>query len=356
MADNGDKTEPATAKRRRDVRKEGRVAKSQDLSAGITLLAMFGALKGLGGYIARNLQNIVTRYLTLFSDLAREPFEVNYVHLKMIEVCIYAALIIAPIVFTALLVGVGVQYAQVGILKKEMKFRLDSLNFIKGLKNLFNMRAFVELLKSSLKFIIMGYILYREIRKRMSYFPSFVELDYRAGIQFMIDMIFSVGFKLGGFMLGLGILDYIYQKWSFEKSIRMSKQEIKDEYKQQEGDPKIKSKIRQKQQQIAMQRMMAALPGADVVITNPTHYAVALKYDDEGSGAPVVVAKGKDFVARKIKEKAREYRIETVENRPLAQALYKTVPVGVQIPPEFYRAVAEILAQIYKKRRKRIRR
>lgn len=351
-----EKTEAATPKRREDARKEGRVARSQDLGAGLTLLGTFGILKACGGYITGALKSVLTKYLTLFGEYTLQPFNINYAHLRMIEVYAYTAIVLAPIVLGALIIGVAVQYAQVGVLQKEFKLKLDALNPINGFKNLFNMNTFVELVKSIIKFAIMGYILYLEISRRMSYFPSFMESGYKSGIQFMIDIIFSVGFKLGGFMLALGILDYLYQRWSFEKSIRMTKQEIKEEFKQTEGDPKIKSKIKQKQQEIAMRRMMSDVPKADVIITNPTHYAVALKYDEDKGGAPVVLAKGKDFIARKIKEKAKECRIEMVENRPLAQALYKTVPIGMQIPPEFYRAVAEILAQIYKKKRKRVKR
>lgn len=351
-----EKTEAATPKRREDARKEGRVARSQDLAAGITLLGAFGVLKAFGGYISGELKSVLIKYMTLFGEYASKPFDIDFVHLKLVEAYVYVAIVVAPILFGALIIGVVVQYAQVGVLNKEFKLKFDTLNPINGLKNMFNMNTFVELLKSIMKFAVMGYMLYLEISRKMSYFPSFIESGYKSGIQFMIDIIFSVGFKLGGFMLALGILDYLYQKWSFEKSIRMTKQEIKEEFKQTEGDPKIKSKIKQKQQEISMRRMMADVPKANVVITNPTHYAVALKYDDSSEGAPVVVAKGKDFIARKIKEKAKEYRIEMVENRPLAQALYKTVPIGMQIPPEFYRAVAEILAQIYKKKRRRMKR
>jgi flagellar biosynthetic protein FlhB len=353
-----DKTEKATPKRRQDARKEGRVAKSQDLTVGITLLAAFGTLKAFGGYIVQKLEMVLTKYITLCHEYSRDLLDINSVHLKIVEGYVYIIITIAPIMLCALLIGLAVEFSQVGILKKKdpMTPKFDKLNPVNGLKNMFSMRSVVELVKSILKFTVMAYVLYSEINDRMSEFPTLMQGDYRDAILFMIDVIFSVGFKLGGIMLSLGVLDYLYQKWSFEKSIRMTKQEIKDEYKQTEGDPKIKSKIKQKQQEIAMRRMMSAVPSADVVITNPTHYAVALKYDDSGNGAPVVVAKGKDFVARKIKEKAKEYRIEMVENRPLAQALYKTVPIGVQIPPEFYRAVAEILAQIYKKKRKKMKR
>ncbi len=357
MADE-EKTEKATPKRRKEAREEGRNAKSQDLAAGITLLTLFGTLKISGGYIVRTLEGALSKYLSMFGEYSQNTAEVSFLHLKIVEGFAYIAMAVAPVLLCAVLIGFAVEYAQVGNVKKKdpMTPKLDKLNPVNGIKNMFSTRAVVELIKSIVKFAVMAYVLYTEIRKRMSDFPTFILADYRDVILFMKDIIFSVGFKLGGIMLAIGVFDFIYQKWSFEKSIRMSKQEIKDEFKQTEGDPKIKSRIKQKQREISMRRMMAAVPGADVVITNPTHYAVALKYDDNGEGAPVVVAKGKDFVARKIKEKAKEHRIEMVENRPLAQALYKAVPVGVQIPPEFYRAVAEILAQIYKKKRRKIKR
>jgi len=357
MADE-EKTEKATPKHRQDARKEGRVARSQDLSTGLLLLALIGAIKIFGEYMSGKMQMLLEKYLTMFGEFSRTFAEVNTAHIRIVEAYYVIAVTVGPILGASLIMGVAIQYAQVGIIQKKdlLTPKFNNLNPINGIKNMFNMKAFVELIKSILKFVIMAYVLYSEINKRMTEFPSLVNVEITDSILYLLDIVFSVGFKLGGVMLAIGVFDYLYQRWSYEKSLRMSKEEIKEEFKQSEGDPKIKGKIKQKQREIAMRRMVASVPGADVLITNPTHYAVALKYDDNENGAPVVVAKGADFVARKMKEKARECGVEMVENRPLAKALYDTVPVGIQIPPEFYRAVAEILAQIYKKKRRKVRR
>jgi Flagellar biosynthesis pathway, component FlhB len=238
---------------------------------------------------------------------------------------------------------------QVGFLSttETLTPKLEKINPIAGFKRLFSMRSVVEMIKSILKFIVLSYILYKQIYKDFPRFPTLISSSFEVSVSYMVELTMNIAFKLGLALLIIGVADYLYQWWQHEKELMMSKQEVKDEYKTTEGDPNIKGKIKQKQLQMSMLRMMSDVAKADFVITNPTHYAIAIMYDEKVSSAPIVLAKGKDFVAQKIKEKAKENEIEMIENRPLAQALYVAVDIGEQIPPEFYAAVAEILVKIY---------
>lgn len=352
MADNGDKTEKATPKRRKDARSEGQLCRSPDLSGALVLIVMFGGLKILGGSMVTGMEEIIVRFLSV---VAKEN-EVTVAALfpLSIEVGLKALAIAAPIMAVSLVMGLATNYMQIGIvkLKEPFKMKFERINPVNGFKNMFSMRSAVNLLKSVIKLTVLIYILYGQLKKIVPEFPVLMTSDLEVSIKYMIDNIFSISFKLAMAYVFIGAFDYLYQRWDYEKSLRMSKEEIKEEFKQTEGDPKIKGKIKQKQQQMSMLRMMAEVANADVVITNPTHYAVALKYDEQQAGAPVVLAKGKDFVALKIKEKAKENYIKMIENKPLAQALYATVEIGQEIPPEFYAAVAEILAEIYRLKRK----
>lgn len=354
MADSGEeKTEKATPKKRREAREQGQVCQSQDLSGALVIIALFWAVKTFGGSIVERTADIIQRCSTEYA--LNTEFGISGLTKMGIEIGIEFFIMLAPILLVAMLMGLATGYMQVGVLqmKEPLKPRWEKLNPVKGFQNMFSMRAFVNMLKSLLKFVILAYVAYNELKKVIPNFPSLISSDVHVSLTYIIETIFSIAYKLGLAYLFIGLADYGYQKWDYEKSLRMTKQEIKEEYKQMEGDPKVKGKIKQKQLQMSMLRMMAEVASADVVITNPTHYAVALKYDDTAGGAPVVLAKGKDFVALKLKEKAKEHKIKMVENKPLAQALYATVEIGEEIPPEFYAAVAEILADIYRLRRKR---
>jgi flagellar biosynthetic protein FlhB len=208
----------------------------------------------------------------------------------------------------------------------------------------------MELVKSILKVVVLGYIAYTSYRGLMAEFPNYIGRDLYGMFLGTMNTAFSVSLKMAAAFALIAAGDYLFQWRKFEKDMRMTKQEVKDEYKMTEGDPQIKGKIRQKQRQMSAMRMMAQVPSADVVITNPTHYAVALKYEDGVSEAPVVLAKGKDFLARRIKETAREHGVEMVENRALARSLYEGCEVGDMIPPEFYQVVADILVYAYRKK------
>ncbi len=251
----------------------------------------------------------------------------------------------------AILVGVVVHVMQTGLLLtgETLKPKLNRINPIEGFKRIISPRTLVELLKSTLKVVCLCYFVYSVFTGLITQFPEMMRMGLANSFQKVMHMGLNLGIKMGAVLGAIAAMDYLYQRLKHEKDLMMTKQEVKDEYKQIEGDPKVKGRIRQKQRQMSRLRMMQRLPQADVVITNPTHYAVALQYKEHENRAPVVLAKGKDHVALRLKEKAREYGIEIVENRPVAQALYKSCELEQEIPAELYQAVAEILVYVYRK-------
>jgi flagellar biosynthetic protein FlhB len=259
------------------------------------------------------------------------------------------AKVIAPILLISALVAVSANYLQVGFLFsiKPLIPKFNKLNPIEGFKNIFSKNAFVEFLKSAFKIAVVAYVIYSYLKKNFILIPELLAMDMMATAHFIGNTIVNTGIRVAVVLLVIAIFDYGYQFWEFEKNLRMSKQEIKEEYKMTEGNPQIKSKIREKQRQMSLRRMMTEVPKADVVITNPTHFAIAVKYDAGKADAPLVLAKGKDLIAQKIKEIAKDNNVPIVENKPLAQALYKTVEIGDMVPAELYKAVAEVLAFVY---------
>ncbi|RFU61542.1 flagellar biosynthesis protein FlhB [Peribacillus glennii] len=344
---SGEKTEKATPKKRQDSRKKGQVSKSQDVNTAIVLLAVFMLFTAIGPFMRDSILGIFTESFQepMLTELTEE--NVQTIFLEMLR---KTAIILAPIMAVALIAGVAANIMQTGFLfsTEAIQFKLEKIDPIKGFKRIFSMRAIVELLKSILKISIVGLVTFLVIWQRMEEIMTLSQKNAAAAMAILADITVKVGLYASAALLFLSLLDYMYQKYDFEKSIRMSKQDIKDEYKNIEGDPLIKSKIKQKQREMAMQRMMQEVPKADVVITNPTHYAIALKYDDQKFDAPYVIAKGVDFVAQKIKYVAKENDIVMMENRPLARALYDQSEIGQAIPEEFFKAVAEVLAFVYK--------
>jgi flagellar biosynthetic protein FlhB len=343
----GEKTEKATSKKRQDSRKKGQVAKSQDINTAVNLIAVFGALIIMGPYMYEQIVGLMREF---FQNMMLEKLTENNLQVMMYEVLKMMGLTLAPVLATAVVAGVLSNVMQVGMMfsTESIQFKLDKLDPIKGFKRIFSIRAIVELLKSMMKISIVGFVAFYVLWKRMDEMMVLAQVPVSDSIVLLSDIAVKVGLYAAIALFCIAILDYLYQKYDFEKNIRMSKQDIKDEYKNSEGDPLIKSKIKQKQRQMAAQRMMQEVPNADVVITNPTHFAIALKYDEKKSDAPLVVAKGVDFVAQKIKYVAKENDVVMVENRPLARALYDQIEVGQAIPEEFFKAVAEILAFVYK--------
>ena len=345
----GEKTEEPTAKRKADARKKGQVGKSQEINAAFVLLAGFMVLKVLGGNAVAEIMNYSTYiYGNLNVDINEESIMQMF-----IGMIILLAKTSIPLMVFIMIIGLAMNLAQVGLnfSTETISFDPNKLNPINGAKRMFSKRSLVELIKSLLKIIIIGYFIITYLKDEVFQIPKLIYMDIFAGLNKMSDTIFFLAFKIIGVFIVMAVLDFAYQKWQNLQDLKMSKQEVKEEFKQQEGDPKIKGKIRQKQRQMAMARMMQEVPQADVIVTNPTHFAVALKYQS-GMSAPIVIAKGQDLVAQKIKEIARESKVPIVENKPLARALFAAVEIGAAIPQELSKAVAEVLAYVYRLKKK----
>lgn len=343
----GEKTEKATPKKRQDTRKKGQVAKSMELSGASVLMSAFICLMIFGGYIRDHLVKLFT---DVFLNRLTMAVTVDNVVMLLGEYGIQILLLIAPLFICVLVVGIAVNYMQVGFLLtgEALKMKFSKIDPIKGFKNILSLRSLVEFAKSIFKLSIIGYLVYTSLWGARQGLSSLSQMSPDAIYQFTADVTMSLGIKIGVGLLVLAALDYMYQKYEYEKNIRMSKQDIKDEYKKMEGDPLIKGKIRERQRRMALQRMMQEVPKADVIITNPTHFAVALKYEGSTMEAPQVIAKGQDYMALKIKEIAKKHGVMTMENKPLARALYQRTEIGDAIPGDLFQAVAEVLAYVYK--------
>lgn len=347
----GEKTEQATPRRREQAREKGQVFKSIDLTSALIILACFAALRFFAPYVIGSLEDFTATYLL---NKGLNDFTGAYVHAMFVDIIMIITKASLPIVATGLLAGLIGNLVQVGFVfsGEAMSFKFERMDPIEGFKRIFSKRAMVDFLKSILKIVLTGYVVYKVGLANISLFPKFMDMGVAQISANLGAIIFEMGMKVGLIMLILGIVDYLYQRWEYEESLKMSKQEVKEEYKQMEGDPLIKSKQKQKQREMAMRRMMAEVPKADVVITNPTHFAIALKYDSENMSAPTVVAKGQDFVALRIKEIAKESHVVIVENRELARALFYVTDLGDVIPEDLFQSVAEVLAFVYKQKKK----
>ncbi|MBE6099037.1 MAG: flagellar biosynthesis protein FlhB [Anaerovibrio sp.] len=345
----GEKTEEPTAKRKADARKKGQVGRSQEVNAAFVLLVGFLILRLLGGNAVAEIMNYSTY---VFGNLNQDINEESIMQM-FIAMIILLAKTSMPLMVFIMIIGLAMNIAQVGFMftTEQLQFNPGKLSPISGIKRMFSKRSLVELVKSLIKIVIIGYFVFSYLSEEIFQIPKLIYMDLIAGLMKMSDSIFTLAFKIIGVFMIMAFLDYAYQKWQNTQDLKMSKQEVKEEFKQQEGDPKIKGKIRQKQRQMAMARMMQEVPKADVIVTNPTHFAVALKYES-GMSAPVVIAKGQDLVAQKIKTIAKENRVPIVENKPLARAIYASVEVGGLIPHELYKAVAEVLAYVYRLKHK----
>jgi flagellar biosynthetic protein FlhB len=343
---NEEKTEEATPKRKEEAHSKGQVARSVEVNSIFVILAAFLALRVIGSYIYNELGDFMRLMLIGFST---HDFTVEFIQVLFIKLGIIFAKTALPVMVTILIVSVLINYLQVGFIfsLEPLLPQLDRINPLSGFKRLFSKRALVELVKSLLKISIISYFIYRFIIKETMQVPQLIAADLTDSLRTTASMTLDLVYQISGVMLIMAVLDYFYQMWEHKQSLKMSKQEIKQEVKQTEGNPQIKGKIREQQRALAMRRMMHEVPKADVVVTNPTHYAVALQYDST-MAAPMVVAKGQDFIAQRIKEIAKENRVVTVENKPLARALYGAVEVGETVPPELYQAVAEVLAYVYR--------
>ncbi|KGX93157.1 flagellar biosynthesis protein FlhB [Pontibacillus halophilus JSM 076056 = DSM 19796] len=347
----GEKTEKATPKKREDTRKKGQVAKSQDITTSLLMLAVFILFIAIGGYLKERFIGILEHS---FNENMGVTLTEESTHKILVDMTVMTATTIAPVMGIAVLAGVAANYMQIGFLfsTEPLKVQLNKLNPIEGAKKIFSARALVELLKSLLKIALVGTITFTIIWMRRSDMMETSQKGIDASLAFFSETTITMGIAASLGLLFISVIDYTYQRYDHEKNIRMSKHDIKDEYKNSEGDPQIKSKIKERQRQMSMQRMMSEVPEADVVITNPTHYAIAIKYDEKKADAPYVVAKGVDYVAQRIKEVANNHDVVMVENRPLARGLYDTVEINETIDEQFYQAVAEVLAYVYRVQKK----
>jgi flagellar biosynthetic protein FlhB len=349
--DKHSKTEEPTGKRRGDALKDSGPPRSRDLNSTITLLAGILTLYITGRYMLTTLEKSSREILANMEPSQVTPGGVYGLMLKFFGVM---GLILGPFLITVMVAGVALHFAQgeASVNWSKMAFKFESMNPISGFKRLFNKDAVVEMVKSSLKITIVGYIAYRIIHGEAETLTFLGDRDLDEIFSYISRLSFRLIINSCGVLLILAILDLFYVRWRFTQNIKMTKEEVKQENKDSEGDPQLKGKIRSIQFAQARRRMQQIIPTADVVVTNPTHYAVALKYDRERMAAPFVIAKGADHMAQRIKEIAREHKIVIAENRFLARELYDQVKEGQEIPESLYAAVAEILAYVFSMRGK----
>lgn len=348
-----EKTEPASQKKKDDTRRKGSVAKSTDLNSAAVLVFGILVLHIGGSAVALKLSEVGR---ATFARAGQFELIGSNVHVLLREVIVSFALIIAPLMLAVMVVGLIANVAQVGLLFtfEPLSPKFSKLNLLKGLKRtLASKHSFVEVLKGLLKISVIAVVAYSAVHDVISDSLALADGAVSGIVEFMAMASVTVGLKVGLAFFVIAAADYFFQRFEFEKKLRMTKHEVKDETKQSEGDPLIKGRIRTIQRQIAYRRMMQDVPKADVVVTNPTHFAVAIKYEMGKMGAPKVVAKGADLIAQRIKTIAKEHNVPIVEDKPLAQLLYKTVEIGEEIPEKLFQAVAQVLAYVYRVRESR---
>jgi len=344
-----EKTEPATPKRRQDARKKGQVFQSREITSALVIVAGFLALNILAIPSLEKMMALTKYLLYTYSGANDDVFNVVGIRNLFTYVLQQAISIIIPIILLIFVVSLVSTYFQVGFVftTEPLAFKLERLNPVEGFKRIFSKRALVELAKSIAKVVVLFYIMYSFLASQYKGIPMLLDMSVQDILKYALNILLGITIRIGIVLIVLGALDYFFQWREYEVSLKMSKEDIKEEFKETEGNPQIKAEIRRKQRQVSMRRMMQDLKKADVVITNPTHLAVALMYDSNVNDAPVVIAKGQDMIALRIKEEAKKLNIPIVENKPLAQALYRSTEIGDMIPPELYQAVAEVLAYVY---------
>ena len=348
----GEKTEPATAKKLREAREDGKVAKSKELVSAIDLIVIFLVLKIFVSYMGNNFISVFEYIYSAIPDFVKNNAagltSKNFMSFMDVVIGI-SAKIAAPFFLFGFVVTILVNVLQVGwkVTAKPMQPKFDKFNPVNGFKRIFSKDSIFELIKSIIKIVLIVYVAYSSIKGEADNLFVLYDIPLMQAVILCGNIIINAGLRISLVYLVIGIADFIYQKHKFNEDMKMTKQEVKDEYKNTEGNPEIKGRQRQRMREASQRRMMQDVPKADVVITNPTHLAVAIKYDAETAKAPVVLAKGEDYLAMKIREAAKEHNIEIVENKPLARMLYANVDIGQEIPPELYQAVAEVLAMVY---------
>lgn len=345
-----EKSEPATPRKRQKAREEGQVTKSQDLTAAVVIASGLLGILVFGGFFFAHLEGFFQGLMGYIRDPSMWGEE--WLLLPFWRSLGAYFLVWLPLGLVCGLSALGLLAYQVGFLftSKPLVPNFDRMNPASGLKKMFSGRSVVEMMKGVLKAGILIFMLYGALKNDLAVLVGAIAQPFQQGLGVVMWRVWVLSMKMTLMLLVLGLFDYAYQRWEFERSIRMSKQEIKEEYKQMEGDPLIKRRIRQRQRELAQRRMMADVPKADVVITNPTHVAVALSYDRRISDAPVLLAKGQGVIAQRIRGVAEESQVPIVQNPPLARAIYSQVEIGEEIPEGLYKAVAEVLAFVYRLR------
>lgn len=351
----GEKTEKATPKRKKDEREKGNVFLSKDAITAISLLALFLSLKVLMPYIFTTCARLIQYFFEF--DAQSVPMDARQMTRFFVKGAITFAIAAIPLLFISNVISIVMTMAQTKMLfsTKAFQFKGERLDPIKGIKKLFSMRSIVELLKAVIKITVLMAVMYDVYLDVLPVLPRMMDMSAIQSATYTAQNILKIAYRVGIAFVALAAGDYLYQWWEYEKNLRMSKQEIKDEYKQLEGDPQIKGHIRQIQQQRARQRMMQNVPDADMVIRNPTHVAVAISYKNEKHRAPIVVAKGLDELALRIVRVAEENGVYVTEDRPLARALYAAVDLDREIPEEYYQPIAKVLAFVYSLKKKEMK-
>lgn len=343
-----EKTEKATPKKRRDQRKEGNVFQSTDVISVSLVFASFYILKMLFPGIYETVRDYLVEFINLSGQMT-DTSQGNVAKLGM-DFVKAAAITIIPFMLINMVLGIVTSGVQTKFLFASKNFmpKFNRLNPLEGIKKMFALKNVIELVKNLLKVTILIAILYSLLKADFVNAVRMMDMDITSSVIYTFDMIMSIIFRVVLVFAVVAFFDFLYQRWDFEKNIKMTKQEVKEEYKQTEGNPQIKGKIRDIQKQRAMSRMMQAVPAADVIIRNPTHFAVALKYDIDKNNAPIVVAKGQDELALRIVKVGEENGVAVIENKPLARGIYAESELEREIPEAYYGAVAEILVYVYK--------
>ncbi len=344
-----EKTEAPTSRRIAEARKEGQVARSQELNAAVSLLVAAWLLASPGKKLLADLQGLV---VTTIGGLPSLQMADTWTKNLLAPDLLPLAGDLGVILLGLLLSGIAINLGQTGFLwaSKRLGFDLNRVNPLNGFKRLFSLQGLLELLKALLKLSVVAWVAYAYLRGRWAELLGLAQTDYLSALRWWSNMAIGLMLRIGAAYLILAILDYAYQRWNYLRALRMTKEEVKEELKQTEGDPLIKSRIRGQQRRMARLRMMANVPKADVVITNPTHLAIAVQYEAQTMQAPKVVAKGAHRLAERIIEIARLHQVPVIQNIPLARALYRLVEIDQEIPPQLYMAMAEVLAYVYRLR------
>lgn len=348
----GEKTEKATPKKRKDERKKGNIFLSQDIVTVVSLAGIFYLLKAIFPMIYKSMRAFLVQMLEGVGGISSLEGVMSKSLVK--EIILILSKTALPLILITAVIAILVTGVQTRFLFSSYKIKpkFSNLNPLNGIRKMFAVRNLIELIKNILKFLVIGIVVYQVLKSEIGNSSRTLDMSVIQATGWMLSVVMKVIPKVLLAFVAIAFLDFLYQRWEYERQMKMTKEEIKEEFKMTEGNPEIKGKIKSLQQQRARNRMMQAVPQADVIIRNPTHYAVALQYDVNKSPAPVVVAKGQDAVALRIVEVAKEHGVMVVENKPLARGIYATTKLNQEISPDYYGMVAEILVEVYRVNKK----